>query len=269
MKDYNDSYFKTFKDKPEQIQGFGKPFFIYDPKFNLLYLFDENYNYVAHTSVVDGADAQRSKEESKIFHYEDWCKISGLKSEPYKCTNPQTNLKENPKYNILASYKTRFLPKGIYTIRSLSRETGYTGKGLNRWNLNDKEVGWIPNALHGVPNLKNDIPGKPGRLQASAELAAKLKNDLNSQQVPPEYFDAIETIANANQSSGCVGIPAEFIENPKVVAKVQIGCAVFAIGESDQSYLVQNSDDFFKKLDSNGQNCQNPESIAKGMGDIA
>lgn len=270
IKDYNDSSIsKLWKDKPEQLTGFGKPFFIYDPKFNLLYLFDEKYQYVAHTSVVDGADVQKDKSESKVFHYADWCKISGLKANPYLCTNPETNKKQAPNYAILASYKTRFLPKGIYTISSLKREPGYTGKGLNQWNLVHDESKDMANALHGIPDLKNPSGKGPGRLQASAELEEKLKNDLNSQQVPPEYFEAIQTIANANQSSGCVGIPAKFIENPKVVQKVQVGCAVFVISETEKDYLVQNSDDFFEKLDADGKNCQNPESLASKMATTA
>lgn len=270
MQEYNDrTITKLWNDKPEQLKGFGKPFFIYDPKFNLLYLFDEKYQYVAHTSVVDGADMQRSKEESKIFKYSDWCAISGLKSTPHLCTNSETNKKQNPDYKILASYKTRFLPKGIYTISALVRQPGYTGKGINQYSLKDDVVGSIPNALHGVPDLPNPSGKGPGRLQASAELEVKLKNDLNSQQVPPEYFDAISTIANANQSSGCVGIPAKFIENPKVVEKVQVGCAVFVIGEGDESFLVQNSNDFFEKLGGDGENCQSPNSLAKQFSSTA
>jgi peptidoglycan hydrolase-like protein with peptidoglycan-binding domain len=262
MKDYNDSSFKSFKDKPEQLTGFGKPFFIYDPKFNLLYLFDENYNYVASTSVVDGADTQKNTSDAKPLTIEEWCKVSGLETSPHKCTDPTTKNFKNPYYSVLANLKTRFIPKGIYKISYLSRNEGYEGKGKNVFALKDNEGKDISAAIHGVPSL-------PERLKASTELENKLKEDINNGQVPEEYMTAIKDIANANQSFGCIGAPAKFIENPKVISKVQEGCALFVIGEDETNFLVQTSDDFFKKLSSDGQNCQNPESLASKMANTA
>lgn len=259
IQDYNDSNIsKLWKDKPEQLTGFGKPFFIYDPKFNLLYLFDENYNYVASTSVVDGADAQKNTPDAKPLTMDEWCKVSGLETNPHQCTDPATKNFKNPYYSVLANLKTRFIPKGIYKISNLSRHEGYEGKGKNLFSLKDNQGKDISAAIHGIPSL-------PERLKASAELETKLKEDINNGQVPEEYLSAIKEIATANQSFGCIGAPAKFIENPKVISKVQEGCAVFIIGETETNFLVQNSDDFFKKLNGDGQNCQNPESLASKM----
>jgi hypothetical protein len=36
-----------------------KPFFIYDPKYNLLFLFNSDFSLIKSTSVVDGKDAQQ------------------------------------------------------------------------------------------------------------------------------------------------------------------------------------------------------------------
>lgn len=269
MQDWNDSKVsRMWKDEPKKLTGFGKPFFIYDSKFNLVYLFDEKYNYVAHTSVVDGGDIQKSREESRAFTVSDWCKVSTnekgekLLDAPHRCTDPTTKQKADPTFPVLRELKTRFIPKGIYSISWLSREEGYTGKGKNVYSLTNDKKENISAALHGVPNLEP-------RLTASADLEQKLKSDISNGRVPEEYFDSVQTILNANQSYGCVGLPAKFVENPKVVAKVQVGCAVFVIGEGDKDYLVQNSDDFFKKLNSDGQNCQNPESLASRMQNIA
>lgn len=259
IKDYNDSSVsKLWKDKPEQLTGFGKPFFIYDPKYNLIYLFDENYNYVASTSVVDGADVQKTSSDAKPLTIDEWCKISGLESSPYKCTDPSTKSSKRPYYSILANLKNRFIPKGIYKISYLGRNEGYVGKGKNEFSLKDNQGNDISAAIHGIPNL-------PERLKASTELETKLKTDISNGQVPEEYLNAIKDIANANQSFGCIGVPAKFIENPKVISKVKEGCAVFVIGENETNFLVQNSDDFFNKLSSDGKNCQNPESLASKM----
>ena len=154
------------------------------------------------------------------------------------------------------------MTKGIYNISKLDREEGYTGKGKNNFKLTDNQGNDVAGAIHGIPNL-------PERLKASRELEIKLKDDINNGKVPEEYLSSIKEIANANQSFGCIGAPAKFIENPKVVAKVQVGCALFVIGEDEKDYLVQNSDDFFKNLNSDGQNCQNPESLASKMANTA
>ena len=37
-----------------------KPFFIYDPKFNLLFLFNKDFSLIKSTSVVDGKDSQEN-----------------------------------------------------------------------------------------------------------------------------------------------------------------------------------------------------------------
>jgi hypothetical protein len=38
------------------------------------------------------------------------------------------------------------------------------------------------------------------------------------------------------------------------------------IGENDNNYLVQNSNEFFDKLGSDGQSCVNPTSLAQQVG---
>lgn len=244
--------------------GFGKPFFIYDPKFNLLYLFDENYNYVLHTSVVDGADMQKSRSEQKVFDINDWCKVSvnekgeKLLISPHKCTDPSTKEYHKPNYWILKTLESRFIPKGIYSISYLSRNEGYTGKGKNDFFLKDSEGKELSAAIHGIPNIDE-------RLKASKALEEKLKTDISNGTVPQEYLASAKLIANANQSFGCVGVPAKFVENPKVVSSVKVGCAVFILGEGDKDYLVMDSNEYFDKLGGNGEDCQNPEMLATNM----
>lgn len=234
-------------------------FFVYDPKDNLVFLFDKNGNYVAHTSVVDGADTQKSKSESKIYTTSDWCKASGLLDAPHQCTDPTTKEKKQPAYYIVANLKDRFIPKGIYSISSLGRNEGYTGKGKNVYYLKDIEGKDLSAALHGIPDVGE-------RLRASDELEKRLRNDISSGKVPEKYLSSVKQILAANQSFGCVGLPAKFLENPKVIANVTVGMPVFVMGDTEQNYLVMNSDKFFEEISGDGVDCQNPLSIAQQMG---
>ena len=232
-----------------------KPFFIYDPKFNLLFLFNKDFSLIKSTSVVDGKDAQ---ENTTPFTREDWCKASGLDFKPHVCTNKTTKGKQDPGYWVLDAIAVKFIPKGIYTIAGLSRNSKYAGEGKNVFSLRDSKGKTTAAAIHGMPS---------GRLTASENLESLLKAEKNNGRVPQEYLDAVDTIiASSNLSYGCVNIPASFVEDPKVRAAVQVGVPVYVMGESEQGYLVQDSSKYFDELNGDGQSCANPVMLASGMG---
>lgn len=245
-----------------------KPFFIYDPKDNLLYFFNKSLmssppKLIDYTSVVDGADAQK---DSKSFTVSDWCKVSKNKNKkflldkPYNCTDPDTGKKTLPGYSVLTSLKSRFLPKGIYSISYLSQNKGYVGTGKNQFGLKDSEGTQVSAAIHGIP------AGIEERLTASKDLEDLLKKNIESGAVPQEYLNSIKTIASANQSFGCIGVPAKFIDNPKV-KNLALNARVFVMGEGKQNFLVQNSSEFFDKLSGDGQQCVNPIMLAQSLSD--
>lgn len=254
------NYIKQRQGVWNKLTG-GKPFFIYDPKFNLIYLFNGDFSLIKSSEVVDGKDAQK---DTKPFNQEAWCKAMKLDTTPYKCTDPKTKLQKDPEYWVLNNLKVKFIPKGIYSISYLSNHKGYLGKGNNTWNLKDSEGKSISAAIHGIP-IEN--PNENVRFKADAKLAKLLQADKNNGKVPQQYLDAVNTvIASANLSYGCVGIPASFVEDPKVIAVVKEGVPVYIMGESEQGYLVQNSGDYFDKLGGNNGMCVNPESVAQSMG---
>lgn len=226
------------------------PFFIYDPKENLIYLFNTGGIYVASSSVVDGADAQKGLSDAKAFTHADWCKVSGMESSPILCTDPQTKKHKDPYYGVLTSLSARFLPKGIYTINGLSYNEGYTGgsKGgyKNQFNLKPiKLEGTITAAAEkDISAAIHGIPGIPDRLKASKDLEGVLQSDVSGGKVPAKYLDNIKAILAANQSFGCIGIPASFVNNPKVQSIVSSNVnviKVFALGEDSQDFLVKNN----------------------------
>jgi hypothetical protein len=236
---------KDAEVKHIQNRGLDKsPFFVYDPKDNLIYLFDTGSKYVASTAVVDGKDAQGKASDSKIFTVGDWCKTMGMTDSPFKCTNPKTKQKVSPTYGILDNIYTKFIPKGIYTINGLQMHEGYAGgaSGNNTWRMTPLKLdGTITAssvqgkttsmALHGVPS---------SRLTASNDLLKLLKSDINGGKVPTQYLNAAKTIANANLSYGCVGLPASFVDSSKVQSILKKGNVhVFAMGEGSDM-LVKN-----------------------------
>jgi peptidoglycan hydrolase-like protein with peptidoglycan-binding domain len=247
------------------------PFLVYDPRENLIYLFDTGGVYITSSSVVDGADAQKGLSEAKAFTREDWCKVSGLGSSPALCTNtvvksaaecskldpskkPTWNgqyCHVQPSYGPIANMASRFLPKGIYTISGLAYNQGYTGGakggGKNVFSLKPiKLEGTITTAASkGLSAAIHGIPGEEGRLKASKDLETVLKADVNSGKVPPQYLDNIKAILEANKSYGCIGVPASFVNNPKVQSVIAANVnkiKVFAMGEDSQDFLAKNDD---------------------------
>jgi hypothetical protein len=265
-----------------------KPFFIYDGKENLIYLFDMSKGnwfspippmLVDYTSVVDGADTQQK--DAEPFTHQDWCKVSGLDVTPKLCTNtkaktfeacmsagkgknPQFDSKtktcsHEPSYGALIKISKRFLPKGIYSVGHIGRHEGYVGSGKNVFNLKSSDGENVAAAIHGIPGLAE-------RLTASKDLESLLQKNISSGKVPQKYLEATKQIANANQSFGCIGVPEKFIDNPKV-QKLAKNARVFVMGDSNDNYLVQNSSEFFDKLQGDGQQCINPVMLAQSMND--
>jgi hypothetical protein len=234
-----------------------KPFFIYDPKYNLLFLFNSDFSLIKSTSVVDGKDAQKDVEP---FHPEDWCKASNLDIQPYICTNKGSKQKQFPSYASLNNIAVKFIPKGIYTINALVKNSGYSGKGKNVYSLKDASGKQMSAAIHGIPKMEK-------RLIASKNLESLLQSEKNNNRVPQEYMDAVDTIiSSANMSYGCIGIPASFVENPKVIDAVKVGVPVYVMGENNKGYLVQNSSNYFDELNGDGESCVNPMMLASEMG---
>jgi hypothetical protein len=237
--------------------GAKNPFFIYDPKYNLLFLFNSDFSLIKSTSVVDGKDAQKDVEP---FHPEDWCKASNLDIQPYICTNKGSKQKQFPSYASLDNIAVKFIPKGIYTINALAKNSGYSGKGKNVYSLKDASGKQMSAAIHGIPKMEK-------RLIASKNLESLLQSEKNNNRVPQEYMDAVDTIiSSANMSYGCIGIPASFVEDPNVINAVKVGVPVYVMGENNKGYLVQNSSEYFDELNGDGESCVNPIMLAQSTG---
>lgn len=252
----------------------GKPFFLVDPKLNIVYAFDENHKFIAYSQSVAGAD----KQTEKIFTYEEWCNISGLKYDKFAklCKGQEVRSSVdssktkaiNPNYDKLRELHKRYQAPGIYQTSSVRYEKGYTGKpGVpNEFFMQTPEGVQIPTAIHALVNIKN-------RITADAELKKYLNSEKNKGRIPKEYIDAVTDLTSEyDLSSGCFNVDPNFANNPRVIKIAKDKAYVFIMSEKNKNYLVsiypQNQDEFFLQLKGDGQMCKSIDSIASNLASV-
>ena len=252
----------------------GKPFFLVDPRLNIVYAFDENHKFIDYTQSVAGAD----KQTEKIITYEEWCNISGLKYDKFAKTckgqevrsfAESTKTKQiNPSYSKLIDLHKRYQAPGIYQTSGAFYEKGYTGKPgvANLFPMQTPEGVQIPTAIHALVNL-------PNRVTADAELKKYLNSEKNKGRIPKEYIDAVTNLTSKyDLSSGCFNVDPKFANNPRVIQIAKDKAYVFIMSEKNENYLVavppQNQDEFFSELKGDGQRCKSIESIASNLASV-
>jgi hypothetical protein len=255
----------------------GKPFFLVDPRLNIVYAFDENHKFIDYSQSVAGAD----KQQEKIITYEEWCNISGLKYDKFAklCKGQEVrsavesvNTKSvTPNYDKLKELHKRYQAPGIYQTSGVHYEKGYKGKpGVgNLFPLQTPEGVQVPTAIHALVNLPNNST----RVTADAELKKYLNSEKNKGRIPKEYIDAVtELTSKYDLSYGCFNVDPKFVNNPKVIQIARDKAYVFIMSEKNENYLVavppQNQDEFFSELKGDGQRCKSIESIASNLASL-
>lgn len=252
----------------------GKPFFLVDPKLNIVYAFDENHKFIAYSQSVAGAD----KQTDKIFTYEEWCNISGLKYDKFaklckgqevrSAVDSSKTKSVDPDYTKLKELHKRYQAPGIYQTSSVRYEKGYLGKpGVpNEFYMQTPEGVQIPTAIHALVNI-------PNRVTADAELKKYLNSEKNKGRIPKEYIDVVTDLTSEyDLSSGCFNVDPKFANNPKVIKIAQNKAYVFIMSEKNKNYLVavppQSQDEFFLELKGDGQMCKSIDSIASNLASV-
>lgn len=263
-----------------------KPFFIVDPRLNLVLAFTKGYKLIDYSQSVASAD----KQKDVVFTRGDWCKLSGgewkkitLKNNKFKQTCVKGNIvsseavaSDRPEYvkgkiynyAALSKHHKRYQAPGIYKINRKYYKKGYTGEKdipntLGLGTLTGVDLG---TAIHAI------VPTK-SRLKADKELTKLLKKNLQYGTIPEEYIQAVESMTSKyDLSAGCFNVDPKFIQNPKVQAMANIGTQVFLMSEKPQDYLVKvepgKEGDYFMKLGGVGQDefCPSPNSLTKEFG---
>lgn len=210
----------------------GKPFFIADPRLNLVVAFDEKHNYIAHSQSVAGADFQKPK----VFSRKDWCKSSG--GRWIQMDNKQHNIKINGCYkknkdklgvfddpndtleNMVVDAETetdkvlkkdkkravrgeeypqlkktadRYAAAGIYKV-SGTKEDRY----VKNWDYPEGTIDtYLLRTKDGVSvgaaiHALVNTGEKSPRVEADKELKNYLQKAVEDNEVPKEYIDLVE-----------------------------------------------------------------------------
>lgn len=275
-----------------------KPFFIVDPRLNLVLAFDKKHKLVDYSQSVASAD----KQQDVLFTRKNWCELSSKTKNPEKygygertyekiygfdtCVRTHNGKKyvESKKlakfskflqgkvyaYDVLSAENKRYAQKGIYGIGSKFYQSGYEGQeGIpNAFSLKKDGVD-VGTAIHALVPIGN-------RLVADKELKGLLQKDLKSGTIPQEYINMVEKDflspkSKYDLSSGCFNVDPKFIQNPKVqkIAKYR-GVPVFIMGEQDTDYLVQvepgKEGEFMLDLGGKEGKCVSPSSLVNQYG---
>jgi hypothetical protein len=250
----------------------GKPFFLVDPKLNIVYAYDANHKFVAYSQSVAGAD----KQKERTITYKEWCEISGLKYDKFArlckgqeiATAADSAKTKNvtPSYDALIKTANRYAAAGIYKTTGVYYEKGYQGipSVPNLFSLEAPDGSQIGTAIHALVNI-------PNRLVADAELKKYLDTEKNLGRIPKKYIDAVTKFSSKyDLSSGCFNVDPKFANNPSVIAIARSKAFVFIMSEKNKDYLVvvppSNHDEFFMALKGDGQSCKPIESIASNLG---
>lgn len=282
-------------------QGLG--FFLVDPRLNLVFVFDKDYQLVNYSASVASADPQKPV----IFTRDDWMILSGFQVDPQKETNSGRYYKEingqkyikgvkgivadedgdtvdskfiksrmKANYGVIGAAKDRYQAAGIYTIGRIYYTAGYTqqkdadGKNIKRPNvyslktLDDQDLG---TAIHSLA-YSND------RMLADKELRGYLNKEKEAGRIPDKYINAVEWAMGSNKydkSSGCFNVTPEFIQDPKVKAAIVKGKSrVFIMSENPEDYLVRvekgKEGEYFDKLNGEDGQCIDPSSLTDTYG---
>jgi len=240
-----------------------KNFFVVDTRHNTIYLFNKEGKFVGKSYIIDGYNAQSQDAKKMAEALLSWNEnVSGA---GFKYDNKLGKYKDKTGrpynsdliYDYIDKNKTRFFPKGIYSINKLAGDENYIGGPNNVFNIT---------TLDGSKNLANAIHGfynEPPRVKAMLELKKAMGKSASptSMSIPDSFIKTVEqymSTSKFNQSYGCINIPEDFL---KIARPYAAGALIFVIGETEDNYLVQ-SDNFFKSMGQSEQ-CPNVASLGQ------
>jgi len=234
-----------------------KNVFIIDTINKLLYLYNNRGQFIAKTVIISGKNKQSVDPKlvaKSLLSWSEQVNSLGFKWVPNKGYVDQTG--KNRKYDHELVYagidktKTRFLPKGIYTTdTNLKNNSDYAGQSQNILSLFNANKP-IVQAIHGY------YP-EQSRIEA-LKKAQKVLSNPNDRRVGKEFMDLVlGGSVNLSQSYGCFNVPENFLE---YLRKYGTNSYVFNMGDNEQNYLVNNTTNYFDKMQ-NSQGCPSPQSL--------
>jgi peptidoglycan hydrolase-like protein with peptidoglycan-binding domain len=227
-----------------------KNIFIVDSPNKRVFLFsgkDKNgaRPFIAQDIIIDGKDKQRNDAVSVANAFRTYgMRYSQLKK---KLKREPT---EDEVFATWSEENTRFLPAGIYTGSRVYTDKTYQGGTNNVLELKNWLGNYVSNALHGY--YKGDA-----RAPFMAKALSIVKNPNNPEEIDKFTEEMENSGLKMDFSYGCINLPPRFI---KYLEQYGGNSFIFNIAEDNTNYLVQNTENFFDKMQ-NSESCPSPKSL--------
>ena len=212
-----------------------KKIIITDSKNNLIYLFDENSNFVAKDPLLSGRSKQ-NKLEKDIADMTFEEKKEYLKNKLKKVPTDQEVMN-------LAS----FLNPAVYKTGNSVTDDRYAGSGTNinyLTKVSDNKL--VGQAVHGVKRT-------PERINALKNASLQIGSNSETPNVSSKYLQNVDP-KRLKLSSGCLNVNEAFINKYSLT----IGNSfLFNISEDKENYYVNN----FNPLITDPTKCYSPQSL--------
>lgn len=213
-----------------------KKIIITDSKNNLIYLFDENSNFVAKDPLLSGRSKQNKLQK-------DIADMTFDEKKEY-LTNKFKKVPTDSEVMNLAS----FLNPAVYKTGISMTDDRYAGNGTNINYLtkvsDDKLVG---PAIHGVKDTD------PKRVLALKNATSQIETNSETPNVSPKYLQNVDS-NGLELSSGCLNVNESFINKYSLTIQNSF---LFNISEDKENYYVNN----FNPLITDPTKCYSPQSL--------
>lgn len=213
-----------------------KKIIITDSKNNLIYLFDENSNFVAKDPLLSGRSKQNKLQK-------DIADMTFDEKKEY-LTNKFKKVPTDSEVMNLAS----FLNPAVYKTGISVTDDRYAGSGTNINYLtkvsDDKLVG---PAIHGVKDTD------PKRVLAFKNATSQIGTNSETPNVSSEYLQNVDS-NGLELSSGCLNVNESFINKYSLTIQNSF---LFNISEDKENYYVNN----FNPLITDPTKCYSPQSL--------
>jgi len=227
-----------------------KNIFVIDSPNKRIFLFsakDKNgaRPFVAQDMIIDGKDKQRNDATSVAKSFLTY----GQKYRELK-----SKLKRDPTddevWKSFDTDKSRFLPAGIYQGTSTSSNQHDAGEGQNVLQIKNWLGEPIGQALHGYYKGDNRVPFMERALSI-------VKNPNNPKEIENFTKEMKNSGLKMDFSYGCINLTPRFV---KYLQQYGPNSFIFNIAEDNRDYLVQNTENYFDKMQ-NSESCPSPKSL--------
>jgi hypothetical protein len=216
-------------------QFFGKKIIVTDSKNQLIYLFDENSNFVAKDPLLTGRDKQNTKQK-EIADMTFKEKMEYLKKI----------LKREPRNDEIMNLAS-FLNPAVYQAGTSVTDKSYAGSGTNinyLTKVSDNKL--VGPALHGVKRT-------PERINALKNASSQIGSNSETPNVSDTYIKNIDSYG-LKLTSACLNVNKEFIDKYSLTIENSF---LFNISEDEKNYYVNN----FNPLITDPTKCYSPQSL--------